>query len=302
MRILMLTAFDRQYFELGLGAIQSIRDKPQGANAELVVLNLGLAADQIDFLQTVATLVVEPQWSFDFPGKSTAPGYLKGLLTRPFLKQYFPGYDVYVWLDADAWVQDWLAIDLLVQGAMRRQGMAVSVELHRASMQQYGQLPHFRQWVHANYLRMFNSDIATALDTFPMINAGVFAIHSQAPHWDLWRQAIQHVLLREASIMTDQFALNFIVYTQNLMNRTELVPEWCNWILNGLPAWDAHRCILTEPYLPLHSIGILHLAGNKLEEMELSTTSGGKVTVPLRYPKYRAFVDRESKAGRSAAR
>ncbi|MGH6976466.1 MAG: hypothetical protein ACREED_05505 [Stellaceae bacterium] len=30
----------------------------------------------------------------------------------PFLRRYFPGYDVYLWLDGDTWVQDAEAIEL----------------------------------------------------------------------------------------------------------------------------------------------------------------------------------------------
>src|SRR5262249_9742274 len=83
---------------------------------------------------------------------------------------------------------------------------------------------------------------------------------------------------------TDQMALNLGIHGQGLFPRTEMLPAWCNWILNGLPAWDPVACRLTEPYLPLHPIGILHLAGAKqTREAELSTTDGNTLRVPLRY-------------------
>ncbi|MEQ1826760.1 MAG: hypothetical protein ABL921_12475 [Pirellula sp.] len=295
MKVLLVTAFDSNYFELGQGTVLSIRDQPRGKTVDIAVLNLGLSAEQTQWLQSRANFLIEPKWDFDFPNRDTAPGFLRLLLARPFLRQYFPGYDVYVWIDADAWVQDWEGVDLLIRGALRRRGMAVSVELHRASQQQFGDLPYIRRWIHETYARMFQEDVATALDSFPMINAGVFALHHEAPHWELWRRVIQHILQRDASIMTDQFALNFVIYTQGLMDRTEILPEWCNWIPNGFPAWDPIRCVLTEPYLPHQPIGIVHMAGNKLAQAELQQTTGGVITIPMRYPEFRSFVEQESK-------
>ncbi|MEJ1977678.1 MAG: hypothetical protein WDN49_17780 [Acetobacteraceae bacterium] len=38
--------------------------------------------------------------------QETHSAMLRSFLARPFLREYFPGYDVYVWIDSDVWLQD----------------------------------------------------------------------------------------------------------------------------------------------------------------------------------------------------
>jgi hypothetical protein len=83
----------------------------------------------------------EPEWGFDFPGREQKPGFLRGLLARPFLREYFPEFEIYVWIDADAWLQDWYAVELFCEGACRRRGMAIVPEIDRGSQRQFGGLP-----------------------------------------------------------------------------------------------------------------------------------------------------------------
>ena len=85
--------------------------------------------------------------------------------------------------------------------------------------------------------------------------------------------------------MTDQIALNVIVYTNNLFYRTELLPAWCNWTCHhGLPAWDPIQNSLVEPYLPHHPIGIVHLIHlkAKCDPARLATTDGKTIEADLR--------------------
>ena len=42
------------------------------------------------------------------------------------------------------------------------------------------------------------------------------------------------------ALMTDQFALNAIVYGRNLFSQTEMLPAWCNWTCHtGRRLWEA---------------------------------------------------------------
>ena len=44
-------------------------------------------------------------------------GAFKAQFARPFLPRHFPGYETYLWIDADAWLQDWRAVELYVAAA-----------------------------------------------------------------------------------------------------------------------------------------------------------------------------------------
>jgi hypothetical protein len=285
-RIVVITAADARYAEFAKGCIQSVRDKSQGRDATVAFIDLGCTADQRDALRPLIDTCIEPEWEFDFSGRESKPAFLRGLLARPFLRKYFPDFDVYFWLDADAWVQDWTAVDLFCQGAIRRRGMALVPEIDRGSVRQYGGLPEYWKLAAGWYAAAFGSEVAQKLHSFPMLNAGVFALHHDAPHWSVWEQSIALALNSACTVMTDQLALNYSIYTQGLFKQTELLPGWCNWMChNGFPRWHAGRSCLVEPYLPYTAIGILHLTTrDKSAVRELATTDGQAIRVRITYP------------------
>jgi predicted O-methyltransferase YrrM len=91
-------------------------------------------------------------------------------------------------------------------------------------------------------------------------------------------------LQQHVSLMTDQIALNRLVYGTELFDKTEMLPAWCNWSCNfGLPVWDKDRGCFVEPYLPQESIGILHMTGHKHDLVKLATTDGDTIEISLRY-------------------
>ncbi|MEG5196903.1 MULTISPECIES: glycosyltransferase [unclassified Microcoleus] len=283
MQIIIITAADANYFELVRGTILSVREKSEGANIAIGFFDLGCTPEQLQWLETQVNFIQKPDWDFDFPGKNEAPEHLKGLLVRPCLRKYFPNFDIYIWIDADAWVQDWRAIDLLTKGAARR-GLAIVPEVHRASLQQYGQLPHFWQWVHQQYTANFGQEIADKFYSYPILNAGVFALRKDALHWEIWAEKLNEGLQSSGCVMTDQFALNLAVYSGELFNLTEMLPAWCNWIFNGFPVWDKQRGCFVEPYLPQEAIGILHLAGRQdFDRIKLMATDGDILEMSVRY-------------------
>ncbi|MDP8935299.1 MAG: class I SAM-dependent methyltransferase, partial [Cyanobacteriota bacterium] len=283
MQIIIITAADANYFELVQGTILSVREKPEGENVAIGFFDLGCTPQQLQWLETQVNIIQKPDWDFDFPGRNESPEHLKGLLVRPCLRKYFPNFDIYLWIDADAWVQDWRAINLLVEGASRR-GLAIIPEVHRASLQQYGQLPQFWQWVYQKYEANFGEEIAKKFYSYPILNAGVFALRKDALHWEIWAEKLNQGLQKSGCVMTDQFALNLAVYSGELFNLTEMLPAWCNWIFNGFPVWDKQRGCFVEPYLPQEAIGILHLAGRQqFDRVQLMATDGDILEISVRY-------------------
>ncbi|MEG4418841.1 CmcI family methyltransferase [Microcoleus sp. LAD1_D5] len=283
MQIIIITAADANYFELVRGTILSVREKPEGENVAIGFFDLGCTPEQLQWLKTQVNIIQKPDWDFDFPGQNEAPHYLKGLLARPFLRRYFPNFDIYLWIDADAWVQDWQAVELLVKGAAKR-GLAVVAELDRGYYLAYGKLPWYWQFVYRDYQAAFGEEVAQHLHSYPTINAGIFALQKDAPHWEIWAEYLEQGLQRHVSLMTDQIALNRLVYGTEMFDKTEMLPARCNWSCNfGLPVWDKHQACFVEPYLPQEAIGILHMTGHKHDLVKLATTDGNQIEISLRY-------------------
>ena len=108
--------------------------------------------------------------------------------------------------------------------------------------------------------------------------------YKDAPHWELWAEYLEEGLQRHVSLMTDQIALNRLVYGTELFEKTEMLPALCNWSCNfGLPVWDKDRACFVEPYLPHGAIGILHMTGHKHDLVKLATTDGDTIEISLRY-------------------
>ncbi len=282
---IIITAANANYFELLQGTILSIREKPQGRNAIVGFFDLGCTPEQIQWLEERVNIIKQPDWEFNFPSIDEAPIHLKGLLARPFLRKYFPNFDIYLWIDADAWVQDWQAVDLFIEGAKLGK-LAIVPEIDRGSEIQYGGLRKFWwQWVYNKYQQAFGEEIAENFYSYPVLNAGVFALHKDAPHWEVWAEFLHRGLQQSASLMTDQFALNLAVYQGGLFDETEMLPAWCNWTYHhAFPSWDKDKSCFVEPYLPHTPIGILHLSGpEKEKQIQLKTTDRDVIELSLLY-------------------
>lgn len=284
MSTLLISAGDARYFPLVQGTISSLCDAPERRAVSVAFLDLGCTNSQRAWLLERVDYVEYAHWEISFPGRASAKEYMKGLCVRPFLQRYFPGFDVYVWIDGDAWVQDWNAVSLLVEGA-RRRGLAIVPEIDRGSRLQYGGLSDYWLFNYRQYELAFGSEVAEELHSHPVLNAGVFALHKDAPHWDVWAHQLFIAARNGANLYTDQYALNVTVYKRGLFDCTELLPAWCNWTCHfGLPVWDKSDTSFVEPYLPHTRIGILHLTGpTKEDRFRVRTTCGVYMDVSLRY-------------------
>ena len=284
---IVITSADQAYFSFAQGCLRSIRDNPLADTIALAFFDIGCTRQQRSWIDRHVDSVIEPNWHFGLESSKGLPGYLRGVLARPFLREYFAGFETYVWLDADAWLQDWQAFGCLIQGAASRKGIAIVPEIDRGSLRQYGGLPEYWKLAYRWYAGFFGEETAGRLCSYPMLNAGVFGLHCDAPHWQAWEQALTFALRSsKCTMMTDQLALNYVVYQQGLFADTELLPAWCNWTChNGLPTWDEQRQLLVEPYVPHTPIGICHLTTrNKNPLQQLRTIDGQPIQVRITYP------------------
>ena len=255
-RVIAITGGDAAYFPLLSECIGSLRAAPEGRALSLGVLDCGLTAEQRDWCRGQGAVLVEPRWDFDFPGRAGLKDGYKALTARPFLPRYFPGFDLYFWIDADCWVQQGDAIELFLAAA-RTGALAVAPEIHR-SMRHYHHAWHeFSSINGAAFEACFDRETAERLIRYPLINAGVFALKVDAPHWAGWAELLGEALQRSAN-MTDQITLNVLVYDKGFA--CEPLPSRCNWpVHHATPAWDAERGLFVEPAMPYEPLGILHL-------------------------------------------
>ena len=279
-RFAFVTAGDDAYFPLLQGLVRSIRCCPQGSTTPITVLDVGLGEAARGWLAAQGARCVAPGW--DHPLDRPAPDYLKAMLSRPHLPKHVPDAGIFLWLDADCWVQDWGAVDLLLKGA-EATGFAIVPELDRSYTPLYHGTPyavHLYEW----YKTCFDEATARHLAAHPLLNCGVFAAHRDAPHWGLWARRLADSLRRTVLFVSEQVALNVALRTGGL--RFSQLPASCNWIcFRAPPLCSDDGRLLLDPQLPHAPLGIVHLAGyhnaRKSEPHTLSTLGGGSVTRPL---------------------
>src|SRR5579862_7568256 len=102
--VAVVSAADDKYFDLLQGMIRSLRDRPQGRDLRLYIFDLGLTEAQRCWLQVQGAALRDPGTP---PGSAGFPPNLRAFLSSCRLPEVFPGHKVYLWIDADAWVQRW---------------------------------------------------------------------------------------------------------------------------------------------------------------------------------------------------
>ncbi len=290
--LIIVSAADSGYFELLRDAVLSVRALNPGV--PIGVLDLGLAPDQLAWLAAQAAQVVKPGWDVEFPGRERMPETFKAQIARPFLPQHFPGHEMYFWLDADAWLQEWRAVELYCRAAGRAT-LAITLELDRAYKRHYKRPKLFgMNLVWKTYREAFGWRAADRLGRNPTANCGVFALHREAPHWSAWARLMTQVLQRTRFFFAEQVALNYAIFGERLP--ANFLPAYCNWAVgDALPVFDTARGLFVEPYAPHEVIGVMHLAGpdQKAGVFRLNCLSDGlldgeTVETSLRYGESRA--------------
>jgi lipopolysaccharide biosynthesis glycosyltransferase len=260
-RVLIVTATDENYLSRCRELIESLQRCGLDSTHDLACLDLGLAPESREWLHRCTGKVVIPGW--DLPvddGLARSKPHLRGLTARPFLPRYFPGYDLYLWLDADTSVQDALAVGWLLQAAQHG-ALAAVPETDRS----YSVMQGSMSWRFERLKACYGSEAAQMLLSQSYLNAGVFALRGDAPHWKAWenwfRQGLENT---GGTICSDQTALNFTVWSEGLP--VHPLPALCNWLCHlAMPVFDPATGWYHEPHIPSRRIGILHWAGDSKE-------------------------------------
>ncbi|HXP32356.1 MAG TPA: hypothetical protein VN832_14780 [Stellaceae bacterium] len=296
----IVSASDAGYFDLLQGLVRSLRAGAGDRRFALSILDLGLAEEQRRWLADSGAALERPGWDLDFPGRALLPEHYKAMAARPYLPRHFPGYDVYLWIDADAWVQDRAVLDIFIRAAWRGQ-LAIVPEIDRGYWtihkrpKRWGQNQKAFAWAYglgAGYRFGRNA----------ILNVGAFALKRDAPHWRLWAEAHARALRRprlfrkpdlgnQSFFLSEQTALNHVVYAEGAP--ATFLPAYCNWFCGkGTPMYDDERHLLVEPHEPHHPLGIVHLAGAGMKERlwRLATLAGGSVETKLTYEAVQALA------------
>ena len=263
----IISLADSNYFELLNELVDSIKRFKESENTAICIMDAGLTDEQKSILSSKVDELKPADWDIEVSNfKIRGREWLKSQVSRAFLPKYFPNYKKYLWIDADAWVNSWEAIELYFKGCENNK-LSISTNADRS----YGGLRV--EWFFGSFARIksqnykhakssgFSEKIARQVATKPHLNIGVFALEKNAPHWEVWQKNLKHALKAGKIWGSEQIAMNITIYNDNLS--VEILPAYCNWTNIGFGGikFDKQKETLVEPYLPNHEIGIVHFAG-----------------------------------------
>ena len=263
---------DEKYFNLLEELIDSIKSFPDSKNIAICILDAGLNQDQIDKIKNKVDEIKKAEWDIEVSSlKVKGKEWLKSQVSRAFLPKYFPNYKKYLWIDCDAWVNDWSSIELYFKACDKgKLGITQSIGPgYRVLSKVKWLFGKFAIIKSQNFKHAVSSKInlqkARKIAFAPHINIGVFSLEKSSSVWNVWQNNLKETLKHGRIFGSEGLAINLSVYVDNV--DTEFLPLGCNWIAsNVLPKFDESKREFVEPYLPNNKIGIMHLAAGLWKE------------------------------------
>ena len=291
---------DSNYFPLLDELIDSIKRFKESKDTAICVLDAGLSEEQKNKLLSKIDEIKSAEWDIKVPeSKIKGREWLKSQVSRAFIPKYFPNYEKYLWIDCDAWVNDWQTIEIFFKACDDNklgitQTIGPGYKITSKVDWVFGKFAiiksqNFKHAIKSN----ISLDKARKLAFAPHINIGVFSLEKNSKSWEIWQNNLRETLKGGDIFGSEQLAMNISVYHDNI--ETEFLPLNCNWITsNLLPKFDETNDTFVEPYLPNNKIGIIHLAAgiwkdnqdmrlNKDIKIEIKTLDGKTLNKSLRF-------------------
>jgi len=254
-RTLMVSACSNVYFDDWMDMLDSIEALGLRDSFDCGLIDLGLTPEQIDRVAARGVRRVRGEWLFEPPRDKRELHYI-GFGGKPFLPVYFPGYEMYVWMDADTWAQTPEFWHRVRDGALR-DGASFPYEVDP----DYEPVAwHLYRWLAGNtWLGTGRVGTALRVARAPITNHGIFAMRADNPLWADWQQLMAEMVGRAQKIVAfDQLSLAVLLFERKRpWDGPEATYNWC--CQRAIPAWDEARGLFVTPGPTHRVIHALHL-------------------------------------------
>ncbi len=263
---IIVSSADSKYFQLIKELFLSLKKNNIFNEYDFAILDTGLEKNQYIYFKDNNVIIEKAKWNVEVPKyKILGREHLKTQVARAFLPDYFPNYKVYVWLDADIWLNDLETFTLYEKGAIQ-DCLAITPQSDRsyfnnANVEWFLNFPRKVKTINfKNIGRSVSKKLGRKYAFYSTLNAGAFAVGSKKEIWDCLQKNIKLAARKGRIFGTDQVALALSVYEDKIP--TQFLPAYCNWMCEfHLPKFDEISNKFIEPYLPYNPIALIHLAG-----------------------------------------
>ena len=280
-KVAVVTACDYRHFELGRELIASLRAIKQRDFA-IGFIRMGsheLPADISTSVDHTAQVAKDRDHMAAIDGFDVA--YL-GVKTR--LPELMPGFDTYVWMDGDTWLQNIDGIHQAVEGAQHASVAAAC----QADANYWARRTVTNHTIRA-YMSIYGEEETRKWAVFPMIKSGVFAAQASSPLWTQWLNELslsrRNQNGRDNQYYSDQIPLHRLICSGRISFHPMRAVN--NWLISkSQPIVDMKTRKLRAPSVPWEELNIIHLA-DPAKEAKYPMANGDLIS--FRYSKIAEF-------------
>ena len=291
---IIVSSADSKYFFLLKELFLSLDKSGILSDYQFSILDTGLTEEQRIFFLDNSVIIKEAIWNTSVPKfKILGRDNLKTQVARAYLPDYFEDYKLYIWLDADMWLNDIKSFNLYEKGAFNNK-LTIVPQSDRAYVKNanvewiFGFPKKIKTINYKNISKSISKSLGRKYAFHSTLNAGAFAINDNVNIWKCFQKNIKLAAKKGRIFGTDQVALALSIYEDGLPS--EFLPAYCNWMCEfNMPKFDSENGQFVEPYIPNHPIALVHLAGlddirldkNILSDVE--TIDGLQIKKSLRF-------------------
>ena len=291
---IIISSSDNKYFFLIKELHLSLKNYGVLDEYDFAILDTGLDVKQKNYFQDNNVIIKKAEWNVEVPKyKILGRENLKTQVARAFLPDYFNNYKLYIWLDADMWLNDIESFYFYEKGALNDK-LTIVPQSDRAYVKNanvewlFGFPKKIKTINYKNISKSISKSLGRKYAFHSTLNAGAFAINDNVNIWKCFQKNIKLAAKKGRIFGTDQVALALSIYEDGLPS--EFLPAYCNWMCEfNMPKFDSENGQFVEPYIPNHPIALVHLAGlddirldkNILSDVE--TLDGLQIKKSLRF-------------------
>ena len=291
---IIVSSSDSKYFLLLKELFLSLEKSGILSEYQFAILDTGLLEEQKNFFLDNNVIIKEAIWNTPVPKfKILGRDNLKTQVARAYLPDYFEDYKLYIWLDADMWLNDANSFSFYEKGALNDK-LTIVPQSDRAYVKNanvewlFGFPKKIKTINYKNISKSISSSLGRKYAFHSTLNAGAFAINNNSRIWECFQKNIKLAAKKGRIFGTDQVALALSIYEDNIPS--EFLPAYCNWMCEfNMPKFDIDKGQFVEPYIPNHPIALVHLAGlddirqDKTILSDVETLDGLRIKKSLRY-------------------
>ena len=260
-------AFDSNMFFHAKRCIKTIQQYCKHP-VDICVLALELKVDEIDWLQCHGARIKEDYSSL--PRYENFPLYGYAQICRPYLRDLFPGYRTYMWVDADIRFNHPDAFDLYLYSTIKSPDTIVlcqEVDNNYVIVRSPHHAWSYHTMINQRISEIYGEDIERQMHYYYNFNTGIWAMNAESEIWDYFQQELSYAFRHEFNHMREQDALNVAIFKWG--KTPEILPATMNWLCGlGVPHFDEATGRYVQPQYPFNPISVFHLiASNSVVEV-----------------------------------